>query len=1108
VYVFDRLNARVQKFDAEGHFVLMFGGEVDKTDSGNICTATSGHTCGAGVEGTGSSFFTETPEAGSFIAIGPSDDVYVGDNSRIQVFEPDGTFLKSIVLSAPAAGEVIEALAVDTYALSPSFGDAYVAFFKSLAVGNKAGVRKIDSTGAVADVLEPAVNPHAIAVDPTNGDVYIASREKEISGNMEILRFNSSGNLVEQFGTPIGESTGLATNAPPACNLSGPDLVISSAVGGDSFGRIYGPAPDPAVCPPPKVPPSIDDQYATSVNSGSATVKAKINPHFWTTTTRYFVEYGTGKCSEGGCTQKKPLPPGAPLPGQAVDEDLTTAGITLAGLAPDTSYRYRFVAESEGSSPGVPTVGDEAFFHTYPATAEPPADTCPNSIFRTGASGKLPDCRAFEMVSPLESNGADVASGLIPHLVQADEAGERVIFSSKGSFGEPESAYLTTQFLATREGDGWESHSITPPRNSISLYPLGGINFQYRSLSSNLCEGWFVQDTDRALVEGAPPGVPNLYRRDLCSSGYELLTTVAPPSFGLEPLESYYYPEPQGSSADGTRTVFRADDKLTSNAAPETKGKETYQLYVSQPDGTLRLVSVLPSKTSAAGKASEDQATAGTATAVGAQGSSNLDNVSGGVSEDGSRVFWTATKSSGAVSSGNHGGGPGQLYLRDNATEAESNHQAGTGKCTQPTKACTYEVSGLIGEGAEAQFWQGNTDGTRALFSIKEQLYEFSAEEEESGELETSATLIAEGFKGFMGASKDATRAYFVSTKALDPGTGADVEGANNLYFYEEGGVFKFVAALSNLDMFGNKSNVNEPPSPVAILPFKRTARVSPDGLHAAFMSTTPPASGFDNTDQNSGQPDAEIFLYGADSGKLVCASCNASGARPAGREIANSDNGKFQLWAAANLGGWISEFQPPRNLSADGNQLFFTSYEPLLPRDTNGRADVYEWEASAGKDQCLDELGGELFLTESSGCLSLISSGQSSEDSEFFDATPQGQDVFFSTLSSLVPQDTGLLDVYDAREGGGFPAPPSPAASCEGEACQSPPAPPNEQTPSSATYNGPGNLSETKPKCPKGKVKKQGKCVKKKAKKKSKHHSKKKAKKGKGAKTNGRAGR
>ena len=57
IYVVDRPNRRVQKFDSEGNFLLMFGGGVNQgpVHPGNLCTAQNiaeGDTCGAGTEGS------------------------------------------------------------------------------------------------------------------------------------------------------------------------------------------------------------------------------------------------------------------------------------------------------------------------------------------------------------------------------------------------------------------------------------------------------------------------------------------------------------------------------------------------------------------------------------------------------------------------------------------------------------------------------------------------------------------------------------------------------------------------------------------------------------------------------------------------------------------------------------------------------------------------------------------------------------------------------------------------------------------------------------------------------------------------------------------------
>jgi hypothetical protein len=188
--------------------------------------------------------------------------------------------------------------------------------------------------------------------------------------------------------------------------------------------------------------------------------------------------------------------------------------------------------------------------------------------------------------------------------------------------------------------------------------------------------------------------------------------------------------------------------------------------------------------------------------------------------------------------------------------------------------------------------------------------------------------------------------------------------------------------------------------------------------------------------------------------------------------------------------------------LSEDGSRVFFESLEALSPRDTNGKMDVYEWQPSEGRQQCQAQLGGEVYVSESEGCLGLISSGKSAKDAEFIDASESGSDVFFTTAASLVPQDYGLVDVYDARIDGGFPPPPGPPPGCEGEACQPAPPPHDDQTPASASFKGPGNpqTKSPRPSCAKGKARRHGRCV--------KRHAKKQKQKQKRANHERRAGR
>ena len=120
-------------------------------------------------------------------------------------------------------------------------------------------------------------------------------------------------------------------------------------------------------------------------------------------------------------------------------------------------------------------------------------------------------------------------------------------------------------------------------------------------------------------------------------------------------------------------------------------------------------------------------------------------------------------------------------------------------------------------------------------------------------------------------------------------------------------------------------------------------------------------------------------------------------------------------------------------------------------------------------------------FVPSSGGCVGLISSGESPDESAFLDAdegggegehgkpgTEAGGDVFFMTTAKLAPQDIDdSYDVYDAHEcttaSPCLPSPPThPPACTSADQCRAAPTP--EPTlfaaPPSATFNGPGNLA------------------------------------------------
>jgi DNA-binding beta-propeller fold protein YncE len=106
VYVVDPSNLRIEKFDASGKFIFMYGKEVNKTKveshgtetEQDVCTAASGDVCQPGTQGTAPGEFS----APASIAVDNSNaaskgDVYVGDtgDNMISKFDSSGSLINS-----------------------------------------------------------------------------------------------------------------------------------------------------------------------------------------------------------------------------------------------------------------------------------------------------------------------------------------------------------------------------------------------------------------------------------------------------------------------------------------------------------------------------------------------------------------------------------------------------------------------------------------------------------------------------------------------------------------------------------------------------------------------------------------------------------------------------------------------------------------------------------------------------------------------------------------------------------------------------------------------------------------------------------------------------
>jgi hypothetical protein len=362
------------------------------------------------------------------------------------------------------------------------------------------------------------------------------------------------------------------------------------------------------------------------------------------------------------------------------------------------------------------------------------------------------------------------------------------------------------------------------------------------------------------------------------------------------------------------------------------------------------------------------------------------------------------------------------------------------------------------------------------------------------------ADLNGAEVKGVLGMSEDGSFVYFVANGRLAPGATsgsctANGEGSTqggtgecNLYVWHEGETTfltrlraKAVRSateqhyLKHEDFYGDMLDW----APSVLRASKgtapNTARVSRDGRTLLFRSNRN-LTGYDS----EGWDELYRYTFG---GGISCVSCSPVGAPPTGPA-------EEQIFPKPLL---LPQFQSAlmtRNMSLDGDRIFFASPDKLVPTDTNGVYDVYEWEAPDPTDET-DSCHSE---AQNGGCLYLISTGTNPESSFFMDASADGSNVFFTTRQSLVGQDKDeLVDVYDARVDGGMAGQNPVETICSEEACK--PAavgPPGSSSP--AAPSGGGNVKQPKPlTCKRGfkKVKRHGKavCVRKHGQKKHKRH-------------------
>jgi len=223
-----------------------------------------------------------------------------------------------------------------------------------------------------------------------------------------------------------------------------------------------------------------------------------------------------------------------------------------------------------------------AAFQAAPAVA-----ACPNEVFRTGPSANLPECRAYELVTPADTGGAQIVSDPsagayhnFPYpLLHA--SGNSLIFALGGGAltGSP-SPGLNDRYRAQRTAAGWTSEYIGPTAAQTTRPVPGGVSTDHQYYFLNAGFGDYELEPEATLEAPYGGKEANYLRKP--NGEFEL---IAKGSLGSAPEANGRYISPGAS-----HVIFTARTQLEPQAPPS--GTET--IYDRTPGGPTQVVSLLP----------------------------------------------------------------------------------------------------------------------------------------------------------------------------------------------------------------------------------------------------------------------------------------------------------------------------------------------------------------------------------------------------------------------------------------------------------------------------------------------------------------------------------
>jgi hypothetical protein len=737
-------------------------------------------------------------------------------------------------------------------------------------------------------------------------------------------------------------------------------------------------------------------------------------------------------------------------------------------------------------------------------------------------STRLPDCRAYEMVTPIEKNGALIGrpfTGFQEPVISND--GTKLISSSlqclPGSpscIGARGSEGGTYEFARTPSG-GWATHTLDPAAGALDgaeAYTTWAADpnlatslFSALAPTPGLQEDLWTRQADGTLVNVGPLEEEGRYTGK--APGYQqyLQEWLATADLSHVVYETFKEGGAWGFDPSVKTDLYEYAD--TSKPQPHP-----FPLMVGVTGGyeegeNRSLVSVcstqLPGEPNTNAKWDGTLSQTGRTVFFGAEGRDQGECFNHSTSATAPEVNQLWARVDGEV--GPEEAGPGLPEAHSVLISAATGKE-GSG-CTIPTceaNAASQKNAVEGGDARDARFEGATADGSAVVFASAQQLTDNAGQDEGENLYESVCAepcptpaeeqepnaghrelfdvseaqgggTVSEGPRvlGIEALSADGSHVYFVAEGVLTPGEENDnhehaENGEPNLYVYERDpahpkGHIAFIARLSpGVEELGDEG-LNWGDSG------REHANVTPDGRFLVFTSHRALTA-----DDTRGDGPAQVYEYDAQAGTLTRLSIGQDGYNDNGLEgqlgayLSGPSAGDAHIVPAFSM---VNAFTVPARqdptMSDDGSFVFFESPVALAPGALNDVVDGHETrfgeELAFYAQNFYESHDGHVYL------LASVTTETGRKRSTLLGSDVSGSNVFFGTFESLVSEDVDAnLDFYDAHacsETSPCIPPKSEPAPCEGEGCQATPStPPAFGPPSSANLTGSGNLTQPPP--------------------------------------------